>query len=297
MVQSRAGNHAWAEKTYLEGLAIYDRLLDPFDTKIALGLHNLAITYRRMGRYPEALAAIDRAADIRARSLGPDHPEYASSLSSKGYLLWRVGRYGEALALQQTVLETRIRKQGAENLVVASTRINMAVCELALGDLDAAERNLEKALDIRSAALDPDHTLIAQTKAYLGWIAVRRGDFEAAARILEGVVERLARSLGYDLNYVDALEAQSELHLHAGEVQQAVACLERAIDVRDEISGPDNPDQAQSLVALGNLYVGIGDPRSAEPLFAKARQLLTRAGLPDHPLVAEIDKRSARQDT
>jgi tetratricopeptide (TPR) repeat protein len=99
------------------------------------------------------------------------------------------------------------------------------------------------------------------------------------------------------LNYVDALEAQSELHLHAGEVQQAVACLKRAIDVRDEISGPDNPDQAQSLVALGNLYVGIGDPRSAEPLFAKARQLLTRAGLPDHPLVAEIDKRSARQDT
>src|SRR6266540_279141 len=59
-------------------------------------------------RYDDALPLARRALAIRERTLPPNHPDLATSLSNLGELLNRMGQYAEAEALLHHSLEIRM---------------------------------------------------------------------------------------------------------------------------------------------------------------------------------------------
>ena len=68
-----------------------------------------------------------------------------------------------------------------------------------------------------------------------------------------------------------------------GEFAPARPLLERALDIRERILGPDHPDTALSLNTLAGLLHGQGQLAAARPLFERALDIRERVLGPDHP--------------
>ncbi len=60
-----------------------------------------------MGQYEQALPLYQQALKIIGKSLGTDHPNYASSLNHLAALYDSMGQYEQALPLSQQALEIR----------------------------------------------------------------------------------------------------------------------------------------------------------------------------------------------
>ncbi len=67
--------------------------------------NNLAGLYHYQGRYPEAELLYRRALAIWEKTLGPEHPDVATSLENYAALLRKTGRDAEAARM-----ETRAKK-------------------------------------------------------------------------------------------------------------------------------------------------------------------------------------------
>lgn len=62
--------------------------------------------------------------------------------------------------------------------------------------------------------------------------------------------------------------------------------LERALEIREKVLGPDDLLVAETLVALANTFENTGDYASAEPLRLRALRIIEKALGPEHPRVA-----------
>jgi len=68
-----------------------------------------------------------------------------------------------------------------------------------------------------------------------------------------------------------------------GELKAAEPHLERALKIRDEQLGPENPETLDSMVKLGWIYLDQGRFRQAERLFAKSLEITRRVLGDEHP--------------
>jgi hypothetical protein len=72
--------------------------------------------------------------------------------------------------------------------------------------------------------------------------------------------------------------------LHAlSELAAARALFERALDIHEQVLGPDHPTTSRSLNGLALLLRDQGDPAAARPLFERALAIRERVLGPDHP--------------
>src|SRR5215472_9601695 len=68
-----------------------------------------------------------------------------------------------------------------------------------------------------------------------------------------------------------------------GELTAARPLLERALETRERVLGPDHPDTASSLNDLAWLLQVQGELAAARPLFERALAIRERVLGPDHP--------------
>jgi tetratricopeptide (TPR) repeat protein len=66
------------------------------DPEVALVLNNLAVTYKRQERIPEALDCLRRSLSIREAKLGPEHPDVGLVLINLANCLRLDKKYAEA---------------------------------------------------------------------------------------------------------------------------------------------------------------------------------------------------------
>ena len=77
---------------------------------LAATLNNLALHYRKQGRYGEAGSLYKRSLAIWKRVLGPEHPHVATSLEKYASLLREAGRSAEAASLEVRAKAIRTRR-------------------------------------------------------------------------------------------------------------------------------------------------------------------------------------------
>jgi CHAT domain-containing protein/Tfp pilus assembly protein PilF len=71
-----------------------------------------------------------------------------------------------------------------------------------------------------------------------------------------------------------------------GKHDEAMPLVERSLEIRERILGPDHRDVAVALSALGNTYWNKGEYAKAEPLYQRALSIFERALGPEDPKVA-----------
>jgi CHAT domain-containing protein/Tfp pilus assembly protein PilF len=213
---------------YAEARAHYERALTVAEAaygsghrQVALAINNLALHYKNIADYDEAIPRLQQAAEIwgklgdplegaalynlgnvylqkgdhgSARSfyqralalfeerLDPSHPFVASALEGLADTSWPAG--GDPLrarSLYERSLGIREAKLGPDHRSIASTRLRLAPVLEALGDWDAARSQLERAVSILEQALGPEHPNTAGALLRLGALLWARGDEEAGA--------------------------------------------------------------------------------------------------------------------
>ena len=213
----------------------------------------------------------------KALALQPDYPQAKTSLAA--VLCARHG-FAEALKHTQELLDSGLldvdvqtihadallelgRYSEAESLLdkLAQSPMPEVLARLAnlaelKGDLRRAEELMGRAATL--AAKDGPANADAWYRGRLGDLALAAGRLDDAAAIYSTIPNTVDA-------YHDATANLARIRAGQEKYDDAIALYRRAIAI-----GPD----ASMLIGLGDLYVALGKPELAEPLFAQAVQSL-----------------------
>jgi len=210
------------------------------------------------GDYREAESLNYRVVAIHERTLGPEHPTTATSLSNLGNVLYLEGKFKEAesvhrraLAIREKVLGTEhpdtatsmnnlanvLQEQGKDELLAPSEA--RAQAQFNLQAYSETENLFRKALAIQERTLGPDHPATANTLNNLSTYLDRRG-----------------------------------------RPQEAEPLQRRALAILEKRLGPLHPDTAAMLTTLAVMLDRQGKLTEAEALYRKAVDIARQAGNP-----------------
>ena len=258
-----------------QALAIRERALGPDHPDVAMSLGNLANVYDERGEHDQALALQTRALDIRERALGPDHPHLAHSLNNLAIIHRIRGELDAAQALQRRALAIRRRSLGRDHPDVGQSLMNLANVTRELRQYEEAQALSEESLRIFEAARGPDHRDVAHALDNLAETLAARGASAAAATHYARALAIWERTLGPahpDLAF--ALVGLGRLALADGRAHDAVALLERAVQLRDRAD--EQPAAlAEARFALARALQSAARP--GDPSLARARELAQQA--------------------
>ncbi|MEV0262315.1 tetratricopeptide repeat protein [Streptomyces sp. NPDC050617] len=229
---------------------------DAYEPEYATALSNLGVRLSDVGRTEEALAATERAVEIRTRLATADPAAYerdlAESLHKHGILLGALGRRAEALTACERAVEIRRRLAAAdpsEHDPELASSLSMLSFRLSAADREGeAVAVAEEAVEIqrRLAAADP-----AAHEEGLGRLlnnqAVqlsRAGRAAEALAATERAVEirtRLAKadSAVHERGLARTLSNFSDGLAAAGRWPEAVRAAERAVEIRRRLAAAD----------------------------------------------------------
>ena len=120
----RPGRPAKAEPQCKPWLAAKEKALHLEHPGVAWS--RLAERYQDQGRYAEAEESYQFAMKIVEMTLGPEHPEVATSMNNLAVLYYAQGKYAEAEPLYERALAIREKALGPEHVNVATTLENYA---------------------------------------------------------------------------------------------------------------------------------------------------------------------------
>ncbi len=183
-----------------EGLGAYPEALDRYRRALAITerrggnegeldladvLSAIGGTYHKTGDFTAALEANRRAAGIRERLLGADHPTFAINLVNQGVELKSLGRYAEAERQHRRALAIFEAKLGPEHPHVGIVLDNQAEALRLMGDAAGALVVYRRSLAVLEKSLGKDHPIVADALTGLGRSALALGQVEEALPALE----------------------------------------------------------------------------------------------------------------
>ena len=130
-----------------------------------------------LGDYKKSEESLKRSLEVCEKTLGPDHPDVATTLNNLAKLYVVInsdGDYTEEEALLKRSLDIREKSLGTDHPDVAKSLTSLGNLHIKINYLDEdseyqkAEKLLKRALNIRETALGPDHPYVAETLLSLG---------------------------------------------------------------------------------------------------------------------------------
>src|SRR5215510_12710182 len=105
-----------------------------------------SIRLRQAGKYDEALPLIQRAIELREKTLGPDHRDLASALNGLAIIYDIKSEYAKSEALYQRALRIIEKALGPDNPEVLGILNNLAMVYQNKGEYAKSEQLFERAL-------------------------------------------------------------------------------------------------------------------------------------------------------
>lgn len=219
-------------------------------------------SYFALGIYDKAQAMLQRADDLREKTLGDSGLDTAATLDTLGSVLEAQGGFDKAEPLFRKSLAIRRRILGERDPQTVVVLSDLGQC-LYYQNRDAeAETLLRRAI----ATAPPDTETANGAKNYLALVLERKGAVGEAAQLLRETVESTRRIQGPDSpNYAVCLHNLAGALADLGNLQEAVTTEKEVLDIRRRVSGPDHPDVNYSLNNLGWFLLEEGDWKDAEP--------------------------------
>jgi tetratricopeptide (TPR) repeat protein len=242
-------------------------------TLMAKHLSSVASIHNSMGSHEEAKTLHERALAIREQTLGPEHPNIATSLNNLAGVYSLKGAFDDATPLYERALAIREKTLGPEHPEVASSLNNLANVNGGKGAYDDAEALYERALSIREKSLGPEHPSVATTLSNLAHVYSARGAHEEAATLCERALAIYEATLGPEHpNVASSLSNLAIVHQATGAYDEAKAQHERALSIYERALGVEHPSVAIPLVGLAEIAFMQQRPEDAVRL---AERVLT----------------------
>jgi tetratricopeptide (TPR) repeat protein len=146
---------------------------------VAASLNTLAMLYFAMGNYAGAEPLYKRCLMIREKSLGPEHPLVATSLSNISLLKAAQGKNREALQLA-------IRSQGIDDGIIEQVA-GFTSGERTMQYLATIQREIETCLSLVNSRMKEDGA--ARKEALRVWLRRKGVVLEAQRRMQEALLD------------------------------------------------------------------------------------------------------------
>jgi serine/threonine protein kinase/tetratricopeptide (TPR) repeat protein len=241
-----------------------------------------------LSRHPEAQQQFRRAAEIRARLLGSEHPEVlatqcllVSALGGEGYDYFRVNDELEPLA--RHVFEAHQRVLGPKHPATLHSMFNLIQALRLVGKLDEALELVERMVVLDASVLGPDHndTLVAHD--CLGGVLDDLGRFVEAEAVYRRLLDARLRVFGPD----DFLTIQTRKFLantlrHQGRLDEALALQRECVEFFKQMLGPTHPVTLNFLNEIAAALEKKSDPVALRDFYERSlREMLEAPPDPD----------------
>lgn len=132
-------------------------------------ISGLGVAHNDMGRGDEALAAHQRALELRRESVGKSHPSLAECFNNMGALYYAKGNLSKAEELYEQALERLMEANGGreDGPHIALTHYNIGLSRAGQGNLHAAASSLRRAMKLAEVALGSDHRQVEMIRETL----------------------------------------------------------------------------------------------------------------------------------
>ena len=270
------GQAAYARGDYatavVELAQAYDAARDAGDSEAADdALLRLSSTYRQLGRYAEASAALDELASPGSRA----H-------TARGSIARDLGDLARAERELTKAFQQAQRDDDPDAAMVAA--LLLGVTRMDRGDLEGAEKALSASLTLAKAL--GDRVAIADVQSSVALLARRRGDLAGAVVLLEEALEAY-RLAGYEVGEVGADLNLALVLEELGQSEDAVRLYTAALTAAR--ARKDLPHQARAHEGLGGLAVRDGDLGEARTHYGLAVQAYELAGRPRDAVRAQLN--------
>jgi tetratricopeptide (TPR) repeat protein len=244
-------------------------------------MHNQALAFDSAGRPAEAIALLERVRDIRAKTLGGEHPDTLDAAIGLALMLVRAGRPNEAIALLERVRDVRVAQLGGDHALTLAALESLAEAYVGAWRGKEAIELLERVRDLRTKALGPDHPDTLRVLSTLAFAYQSSGRMKSAIALFEEARDAVVPRFGPDhprtLNILDHLVW---MYRAFGRTQEAIALGEQVRDARVKNLGAYHPHTIHTLDNLALAYLDAEKPEQALPLLQQAA-----AGLEKHRFV------------
>lgn len=154
-------------------------------------LDDLALNYRRNGRYSEALTTLQRASRLLEQLHGKDNPRLSRMFHTIGFLYSSCGQYQSAVGFYQRALDIDTSLVGKEHPAVATGLHDLAATSYALGQTDEAIGLFKQAIAALESLYGKDDATVATAWHNMGLAQRSKGDGEAWQSLSEALRIRL----------------------------------------------------------------------------------------------------------
>jgi serine/threonine-protein kinase len=246
-------------------------------------LHAIGTTQRDIGQHDDADQSLSEAVRLRAKLLGADHPETATSQTELAWVRYEQGRVDEAIGLLSTALADLEARTKSHDPRLLRARLSLADMHVNAGNAQLAVDLLEALVAEEAGRLTPGTRREAQWT--LGSAHGQLGNWEVALEQLARVVaeEREQPGSGQLVTY---LNDYGIVAYGAGRYDVAREALEEALALGRTLHGPNHPKVASTLSNLGLALEALGDRDAALRALQGGLTATVAAFGPEHPETA-----------
>ena len=254
-------------------------------------------------QFDAARDRLERAVAIFERRLGPDHLKLGAARRSLGKLLLWIDDAAGARRELDAALRIQRARLPADHLSLASTLSLFGSLALRDGQLAEAERYITEGLRILEAKA-PDHPDTSSARYELAGVRRQAGKLDESLALYQQVLAwRRARYGERHARVANVLDAMGAVEDLLGKDADALAHLEQALAIREEVVGAATEDVAISLVTIADYHLRRDACGKARPAAARALVIAEAIFPPEHPLQgapiaiqAVCDRRAGRLD-
>jgi tetratricopeptide (TPR) repeat protein len=194
-------------------------------------------------QYAEAETFCQRAIALGEQTLGPEHPDLATSLNNLGGLYMNQGKYEEAEPLYQRAIAIDEKALGPEHPGLATDLNNLATLYRIQGKYKEAEPLFLRAIRIREKALGPEHPELATYMNNLALLYQTQGKYEEGEPLYRRALAIGEKALGPEHpSLAIRLNNLALLYRAQGKYEEAEPLYQRAIAIFEKVFGPTHPD-------------------------------------------------------
>jgi len=247
------------------------------------------IQYYNQGDYAKAIECFLKVKEIIEKTLGKEHPSYATSLNNLGSLYMDIGDYAKAERYYLEDIAITEKALGKEHPSYATSLNNLGSLYYSMCDYTKAERYFLEATAIREKALGKEHPSYATSLNNLGSLYMDIGDYAKAEHYYLEAISIKEKVLGKEHpSYATSLNNLGSLYMDIGDYAKAERYYLEATAIREKALGKEHPDYASSLNNLGTLYDSMGDYTKAERYFLEATVIYKKVLGKEHPYYASL---------
>jgi serine/threonine protein kinase/Flp pilus assembly protein TadD len=279
------GNSITAREILDKAAADIDKQLSLDPELRAAMMHTMGTVYFGLGLYPKAQSLLERAIEIRKRTLGPEHRDTLSSMKALAEVQSREGRDEEAERTLRAVLEAQRRVLGKDDSDTLSSMSSLGLALAALGRFEEAERLQREALAVQTRSLGPEDPDTLRIMGNLAITLLKAGKLADAEALGREVSTLARRALGPDhpltINVTNAL---SLVLFQEGRLDEAEALQRNNLENYRRVLGAEHP---QTLNVMNNLGINLqqqGKLAESEKVTAELLAIRRRVQGASHPL-------------